>query len=729
MDAWQFGYDFGVVIMESTPHLYLSALPFTPRDSFISKQYLSAYPGLFTFDIGGPVHSSCNIGIMRRYTSGHPTALAFSPKDKYLATGSYRGEFWVWNYITGELVYQYWADDYASICDIIFSPDGELVYCCFRTGNILVWNIKTDEDYMWLYEKTIGDEYLFFTISPDGRLIALWTKNNGYLYDRENDRILKQFERDGDSNHESLAVFSPNGDFVAFFEEPDVWVWNIRKQAMVLNESAFQMDPALTNSYIAFVGRPSSKIKIWDVRTSTKVTEIGDETHIEHFQLSPDSQYIISSLSTMYSIWDISTGELISRSSLDYQIRCSTFSHDSTSIALGTVDGEISVRQWDTSIQQNTVHAGNDDSVPSQLLLRGRYLIIHYTGIYFDGYIQIWDTTTMSTIVFETEFYGRWIRGITSYLDEEHTYIAYQVKRGLCLWDNAQGEIILEPGGLHSWHAKPGLTSSDKYLISGTQEGFKTWDIRTRNLINAPCEADSYYDISEVFLSANGDKFFLVTNSRRIIEIRECESGRMLGGPFQPGGNVYIVAFSANETHIVCVTFMGIDILDASTGAKIKLIPFDVDRIDSFSHQLSSNQKYLAWLDDGNLKFFDIDIETLLNGPKLRHDVEMFRFSTDSRHILTASSTGYSKYTTHLYIWNVQDKKRTMAPIWITSKPSDIWAVDFSNGRLGLSVGSLSLDYRSIAIWDLNVYTKMFALYFPRENASQQPVDGPEVEG
>lgn len=730
MDAWQFGYDFGGPITESTPHLYISALPFTPRDSFISKQYLSEYPGLFTFDIGEPLHSRRNVGIMRRYNVGHPTVIAFSPKGKYLATGSQAGEFWVWNYATGELVYQYLAEDRASVCDITFSPDGELVYCCFWTGYILVWNTKSDEDYMWLYEKTVGDEYLYFTISSDGNFIALWTKNNGYLYSRENDRILKQFERDGDSNYKSLAAFSPNGNFVAFFEEPHVWVWNIRKRAMVLTEVAFQTDLSLTNRYVAFVGRPSTKIKVWDVRTGTNVMEIGDDTFIDHFRLSPDSQYILSSFDTTYSIWSISAGELISRSSLDYRICSLTFSHDSTSIALGTVDGAISVRQWDTSIRQNSVHAGDNDSVPMQVLLRGKHLILQYAGIY-GGYIQIWDPITTSTIVFETRFDGH-PSLVKCYLDEEHVHVVYPTERGLCLWDDILGETVLEPGEiLGSWHATLNLTSSDKYIVYGSQKGLiKTWDIRTRKLINGPYNlADSVYNLSKVSMSASGDKFLLIENLHSIIEIRKCESGRVLGGPFKPGHNVEsTIAFSANETHISCISSRGINILDASTGEKVNSIPFN-DNGDDF-HQLSPNQNYLAWLDDGKLKLFDMDAEALLDGPSLRHDIKMFQFSTDSRHLLTASGAGQSSKFTHLSIWNIQDKKKIKEPIWLASEPSDIYAVDLSNGRLGLSVKCRSLNYRSVAIWDLNVYEKMTALYFPRQNPPQllQVVDGPEIE-
>ncbi|GJJ12679.1 hypothetical protein Clacol_006923 [Clathrus columnatus] len=51
-DACQFGYEFGHVMMKSTPHLYLSALPFAPHDSFIQKQFFDSFTNRLKIELG-----------------------------------------------------------------------------------------------------------------------------------------------------------------------------------------------------------------------------------------------------------------------------------------------------------------------------------------------------------------------------------------------------------------------------------------------------------------------------------------------------------------------------------------------------------------------------------------------------------------------------------------------------------------------------------------------------
>lgn len=131
-DAWRLGFDFGDVIEESTPHLYLSALPFTPSGSFISKQFLPRYPHLLNIEVGQQVRSPPKTGLMKKNCS-YATSLAFSPQGKYIATGFQSGEFWFWDGESGEILYQgkaakrgpSWEDP---IHSIVFSPDGQLVY-------------------------------------------------------------------------------------------------------------------------------------------------------------------------------------------------------------------------------------------------------------------------------------------------------------------------------------------------------------------------------------------------------------------------------------------------------------------------------------------------------------------------------------------------------------------------------------------------------------------------
>jgi hypothetical protein len=54
-DASRFVANFHIPISESAPHIYLSALPFSPEDSMVSKQFISQFPQ--TLSVGTLEHS------------------------------------------------------------------------------------------------------------------------------------------------------------------------------------------------------------------------------------------------------------------------------------------------------------------------------------------------------------------------------------------------------------------------------------------------------------------------------------------------------------------------------------------------------------------------------------------------------------------------------------------------------------------------------------------------
>jgi WD40 repeat protein len=74
-------------ISESAPHIYLSALPFSPSLSKVSKQYLSKFPRTLALVQGKESHWPAVLNTFH----GHNdvvTSVAFSPDGKHIASGS-----------------------------------------------------------------------------------------------------------------------------------------------------------------------------------------------------------------------------------------------------------------------------------------------------------------------------------------------------------------------------------------------------------------------------------------------------------------------------------------------------------------------------------------------------------------------------------------------------------------------------------------------------------------
>ncbi|KAG6326749.1 hypothetical protein ID866_12339, partial [Astraeus odoratus] len=85
-DGIKFLAVFGEAIMESTPHLYISGLAFSPENSIVFKEYSPRYQGLAEVKRGWNIDWP-NQQITLRGHSDSVMAVAFSPDGKRIASG------------------------------------------------------------------------------------------------------------------------------------------------------------------------------------------------------------------------------------------------------------------------------------------------------------------------------------------------------------------------------------------------------------------------------------------------------------------------------------------------------------------------------------------------------------------------------------------------------------------------------------------------------------------
>ncbi|KIM75554.1 hypothetical protein PILCRDRAFT_669545 [Piloderma croceum F 1598] len=139
-DAIKFVSAFGPPISQSTPHIYLSALPFAPKKSLVAKQYLPMFPKTLRLKTGQANRWPAIIGVFEGHTSW-VTSVAFSQDGKRIVSGSSDQTIRVWDAESGEVVVAPLKGHTDSVGSVAFSQDGHRVISISQDHTIHILSV------------------------------------------------------------------------------------------------------------------------------------------------------------------------------------------------------------------------------------------------------------------------------------------------------------------------------------------------------------------------------------------------------------------------------------------------------------------------------------------------------------------------------------------------------------------------------------------------------------
>jgi WD40 repeat protein len=123
-DASKFVAAFEYPISESAPHIYVSALPFTPLESKILQHIQDDYVNLLEVKNGRSKQWSAVTQVIHGH-SGSVVSVAFSPDGKHIVSGSSDNTVRVWDAESGQAIGEPLQGHSGSVYSVAFSPDGK----------------------------------------------------------------------------------------------------------------------------------------------------------------------------------------------------------------------------------------------------------------------------------------------------------------------------------------------------------------------------------------------------------------------------------------------------------------------------------------------------------------------------------------------------------------------------------------------------------------------------
>ncbi|KAH7344696.1 hypothetical protein B0J17DRAFT_763459 [Rhizoctonia solani] len=334
----------------STPHIYVSALPFVSKESWIYESYWPQTQGLFVvrgipkathrrqkhhttsaalspdgtrvatgsesgtifvWDLTndsrlfGPVSISTDVSTIR--------SIAFSPDGTFIASGSDKGKVGIWNGRTGQTLGSLLSNNRSRVLSVAFSPDGSSVLISCEDGTVQTYNLGTHTLRSgWSVPARLVRH---FTFSPDGSY-ALFTEPGGrntrlHIFNSPESPDTKSSKRI-DFDGTGVFAISPDGRRIASTTmRGEILIWDLHSRALVVgpfkghNASlvsiAFSPDGKrlVTSSY-------DQTLRIWDAYEGTSLApplrkpwidleSARDEIHAAEFAtFAPDSNHVIS---------------------------------------------------------------------------------------------------------------------------------------------------------------------------------------------------------------------------------------------------------------------------------------------------------------------------------------------------------------------------------------------------------------------------------------------------
>ncbi|KZS91769.1 hypothetical protein SISNIDRAFT_413608, partial [Sistotremastrum niveocremeum HHB9708] len=570
-DAEKFIDAFADVMLQSPPHIYISALPFAPEDSLVSQ----LYSPLFSRTLRITQNKQRSWTALERtfgqrgdMRSKEIKSMAYSPDGSILVLVTADFDVSFWDPETGQFLFTLLDDERHRPFNVDISPDGKYVGVGTIDGTITVWSLS-NRTLIW-GPTAVGEgsvECLRF--SHDSQNLWAGTRS-GYAgaWKADSGMTIVPVQP-------TTVAFSPDENRLAIgYVSGQVYLWDVKsgqhfaiasaeaKHENYVSSLCFSPDGGLLVS-----SSWDLQIRLWDGITGLPIGNplatqgVGDRDVL----VSPSGKYIACGANNgTVGVWDLASTFFTATSDLsirrykietEAEIGTAMYGHSGqiNHILLSPSGDQIAscshdktVRIWDpnTGLLLGVPLMGHTDEVFSVDFQQDGSRLLSCSR---DKSIRIWDLGTWNLsgdpllghtdMVFCAKFYHEGRRIISGSYDCT-----------VCIWDAKTSTMIGEPLATHQspiWTIA--ISPAEDIVVSGSYNGeIILWDLNDSSLEGPRSIRHGQDIVRSLSFSADG-KHILSASHDGTICLWEVQTGRMIGTPWERHGSGVAHAHFVND--------------------------------------------------------------------------------------------------------------------------------------------------------------------------------------
>jgi len=535
-ETQRFIHVFGRPISFSTPHLYVSAVPFSPKNSHIQQKFAKKFDKALQIFWGHNTTWPVIQGVLQEHSAIQ--IVAFSPNGKQIVSGSY-DSIKLWDAETGEKLQKPFKGHESGVSSIAFSPDGRQIVSGSYDNTIRLWDAETGEQ---VQQPLRGHENWVSSVafSPDGKQIVSGSADNTtILWNAETGQQVQQPLR-GHENWVSSVAFSPDGrKFVSGSYDNTIRLWDaetgeqlqqpLRGHENLVSSVAFSPDGKQIVS-----GSYDNTIRLWNTETGEQLQQPlkGHENMVFSVAFSPDGKQIVSgSWDKTIRLWDAETGEQLQQPLREHEhwVSSVAFSPDGKQIVSGSYDKTIKLWDAETGEQLQQPFKRHEDWVFSVAFSPDGKQIV--SGLY-DNTIRLWNAETGEQLQQPLRGHENWVSSV-AFSPDGKQIVSGSYDNTIRLWNAETGEQLQQPlRGHKNWVSSVAFSPDGKQIVSGSYDNtIRLWDAETGELLQQPLRGHVNW-VSSVAFSPDGKQIMSGSADNTII-LWDAETEEQLQQPLK----------------------------------------------------------------------------------------------------------------------------------------------------------------------------------------------------